>query len=260
VRFAEATALTHLGDGRFSAHLQPGWDAFGGVANGGYVLALAAKAAVAATERQDPISVTAHYLGPGRSGTDVIMSTRVVKNGRQFSVAQVDMTSAVSLTISAPATCGDAIDDGPPTGLPDLPTPAACVPIVPGDPLPPPMAGQIETRMHPDDAAFVERPTGRARLRGWFRLLDGEPLSTLAAILATDTWPPPLFVAQGPTGWIATLALTVHIRSRPRADWLACVFDRNVISGGTVSWDGTITDESGRLVATCRQLALLPRV
>ena len=260
MRFAEATALSELGDGRFSAHLQPGWDAFGGVANGGYVLALAAKAAVVATGRQDPISVTAHYIGPGRSGSDVTISTRVVKNGRQFSVAHVDMTCADSLTISALATCGDAAEEGPLADFPDLPPPDACVPVVPGDPLPPPMVGQIETRLHPDDAAFLQRPTGRAGLRGWFRLLDGEPLSTLAAILATDTWPPPLFIAEGPTGWIATLELTVHIRSHPRTDWLACVFDRNVVSGGTVSWDGTIADERGRLVATCRQLALLPRV
>lgn len=259
MRFAEATDLQDLGDGRFSAHLAPRWDAFGGVANGGYLLALAAKAAVIATNREDPISVTAHYLGPGRSGTDIELATHVLKSGRQFGTARVDVTTDGSPTIAVLATCGTAPDDGTHVGPPDLPAPEDCPLVVPGDPLPPPMTGQIETRIHPDDAFMIRGPSGHARLRGWFRLLDREPLSTLAAVLATDTWPPPLFAAHGPMGWIATVELTVQIRSRPQGEWLACSFDRNIISGQTVTWDGTITDEAGLLVATCRQIALTPR-
>ena len=70
---------------------------------------------------------------------------------------------------------------------------------------------------------------------------------------------PPIVAANGVAGWIATVELSVQIRSRPQGEWLACLFDNNVIAGGSVSWDGTITDEWGRLVATCRQLALMPR-
>ena len=55
------------------------------------------------------------------------------------------------------------------------------------------------------------------------------------------------------------MELTVQIKSRPQGEWLACVFANNVVTGGTVSWDGTITDEQGRLVAMSRQLALMPR-
>lgn len=259
MRFAEATRLTERGSGKFTAQLQTGWDAFGGIANGGYLLALAANAAVNVTGRDDPISVTAHYLGPGRSGSDVHLDTRVLKAGRQFGTAAVDMTSDGVPVISALAMCGTAPAEAIDLGPPDLPPPEDCVLAVPGDPLPPPMTAQIETRLHPDDAFTKNGPTGHARLRGWFRLLDGEPLSTLVALLATDTWPPPLFAANGPMGWIATLELTVQIRSRPQGEWLACVFDRNTVTGGTVSWDGTLTDENGLLVATCRQLALMPR-
>lgn len=259
MKFAEATRLTARGSRQFTAHLQPGWDAFGGIANGGYLLALAAKAAVDVTEREDPISVTAHYLGPGRSGADVDLDTRILKAGRQFGTAAVDMTSEGTPIISALASCGTAPVETIDIGSPDLPPPDDCVLVVPGDPLPPPMTGQIDTRLHPDDAFTVNGPTGHARLRGWFRLLDDEPLSTLVALLATDTWPPPLFAANGPMGWIATVELTVQIRSRPQGEWLACVFDQNTITGDIVSWDGTLTDETGRLVATCRQLALMPR-
>ena len=258
MRFAEATELAERGDGGFSAHLAPGWDAFG-AANGGYLLTLAAKAAVVATGREDPITVTAHYLGPGRSGSTVDIATRVLKTGRQFGTAAVDITAHDAPTISALVTCGVAGATGIDLGAPDLPPPDDCVLLVPGDPLPPPMSSKVETRIHPEDAFMVRGPTGNARVRGWFRLLDDEPLTTLAALLATDTWPPPLLAAHGPAGWIATVELTVQIKSRPQGEWLACVFANNVVSGGTVSWDGTITDERGRLVATCRQLALMPR-
>jgi acyl-CoA thioesterase len=259
VNFARATQLTSIADGRFGAQLQPGWDAFGGITNGGYLLALAANAAMTVTDREDPISVTAHYLGPGRSGTDVEISTRILKKGRLFGTASVDLTTDGAPTISVLATCGSAPNVGVDIGLPDLPPPSDCRLVEPGDPLPPPMVGRVETRIHPDDDFVAGGPTGIARLRGWFRLLDGEPLSSLAVVLATDTWPPPLFAARGPMGWIATVELTVQIRSRPQGEWLACVFDNNIVSGGIVSWDGTITDETGRLVATCRQLALMPR-
>ena len=186
MRFSEATELAERGDGRFSAHLAPGWDAFG-AANGGYLLTLAAKAAVVATSREDPITVTAHYLGPGRSGSAVDIATRVLKAGRQFGTAAVDITSHDAPTISALVTCGMAGTTGIDVGAPDLPPPADCLLLVPGDPLPPPMSSKVETRIHPDDAFMVRGPTGHARVRGWFRLLDDEPLTTLAALLATDT-------------------------------------------------------------------------
>ena len=258
MNFAQATALADHGDGRFSAHLAPGWDAFG-AANGGYLLSLAAKAALVATGREDPITVTAHYLGPGRSDTDVDIATRVLKAGRQFATAAVDITSDGAPTIAALVTCGVAEAASIDCGAPDLPPPDDCVLLVPGDPLPPPMSSKVDTRIHPEDAFMVRGPSGQARVRGWFRLLDDEPLTALAALLATDTWPPPLLAAHGPAGWIATVELTVQIKSRPQGEWLACVFDNNVVAGTSVSWDGTITDERGRLVAMCRQLALMPR-
>lgn len=258
MRFAEATRLESPDGTRFDAYLQPGWDAFG-VANGGYLLALAARAAVTAAGRTDPLTVTAHYVGPGRTGTDVRLDTRMVRDGRNLATVAVDMTADGSPILAAVVTCGTVSDVDIMHGPPDLPPPEACELVVPGDPLPPPMTAHVETRLHPDDDFRTRGPTGHARMRGWFRLLDGEPISSLAAVLATDTWPPPLFAAHGPSGWIATIELTVQVRSRPRGEWLACSFGNTIVSDRTVSWDGLITDEAGRLVATCRQLALLPR-
>ena len=47
--------------GQWSASIHPGWD-IAGNANGGYLLAVAARALAGATGRPDPVTVTAHYL------------------------------------------------------------------------------------------------------------------------------------------------------------------------------------------------------
>ena len=64
--FDAATAVTALGDGRYRARIDEGWD-IGGNANGGYLIALAARAIHDMVGRP-PLSVTAHYLARGRSG------------------------------------------------------------------------------------------------------------------------------------------------------------------------------------------------
>jgi hypothetical protein len=65
--FSEATRVEHRGGSTWSAAIEPGWD-IGGNANGGYLLVLAARAMAQATGSPDPVSVTAHYLRPGKAG------------------------------------------------------------------------------------------------------------------------------------------------------------------------------------------------
>ena len=51
--FAAASAVTALGDGRYSAEVQPRWDVVGN-AQGGYLMAIAARAAAEECGRPDP--------------------------------------------------------------------------------------------------------------------------------------------------------------------------------------------------------------
>ncbi len=80
--FATATAVQPAAAGQWSASIHPGWD-IAGNANGGYLLAVAARALAAATGRPDPVTVTAHYLSPGRPGS-VRIAAEVLKEGRRF--------------------------------------------------------------------------------------------------------------------------------------------------------------------------------
>ncbi len=126
---------------------------------------------------------------------------------------------------------------------------------------PPPLMAQIEVRLHPDDLGFVRgEPTGQGRIRGWFRFREGQPIETLGLLVAADTFPPTVFNAHLPVAWSPTVELTAHIRARPRpGSWIACSLTAHHIGGGFVDEDAELWDDSGRLVARSRQLALLPR-
>ena len=143
---------------------------------------------------------------------------------------------------------------------PDLPAPDACAPLEPTETMPPPFAGRVEIRLHPEDAGFRTRgPSGRALMRGWFRLPGGEIVDSIGVLLAVDSFPPTAFNARLPMAWVPTIELTAHLRARPVAGWLACRFSTRFVSGGFLEEDGEIWDVSGRLVAQSRQLALVPR-
>ena len=60
--FDRAVARHRVGEGRWQVEIQDGWD-FAGTPNGGYLLSIASGALIELTDRPDPITITAHYLG-----------------------------------------------------------------------------------------------------------------------------------------------------------------------------------------------------
>jgi len=263
-RFAAASAVTPTGDGTFAGTVQPGWD-IGGHANGGYLLTIATRALLAATGRPDPVSVSGYFLSPGQAGP-VTVATRVVKQGRRFTTASALLEAEGRPVLSVLGTFGDLgataagdsllVDGGPP----DLPPPDECVLIHATDTFPPPFMGQVELRIHPDDLGFATGPRrGPARIRGWFQLRDGEPTDTVALLCALDAFPPAVFNADVPTGWVPTVELTAHVRARPAPGPVRCVFTTRYVTAGFLEEDAEIWDGEGTLVAQSRQLALVPR-
>jgi acyl-CoA thioesterase len=122
------------------------------------------------------------------------------------------------------------------------------------------MMAHFEERIHPEDAGPLQgRPTGKAVMRGWFRLHDQEPIDPFALLMIADAFPPAVFNAELPLAWTPTLEMTTHIRGTPAPGWLRCRFATRFVSGGLLEEDGEIWDETGRLVALSRQLALVPR-
>jgi len=261
--FAAATAVEATGGGAFRGAIAPKWD-IAGNANGGYLLAIGARALVAATGRPDPVTVTAHYLAPGRPGP-VDITTTVVKQGRRFATGTARLRAGDRPLLALLGTFGDLSEesdallvDGAP---PDLPPVEECVYFAPTDTFPPPFNGRVDMRLHPDDTSFAgPRRSGIARVRGWFRLPDDEAVDTIGLLLALDAFPPTIFNADLPVlGWTPTVELTTHVRARPAPGWLRCRFTTRFVTGGFLEEDGEIWDTRDRLVAQSRQLALVPR-
>jgi acyl-coenzyme A thioesterase PaaI-like protein len=266
--FTTATAVSRVGDGRYLGEVAPGWD-IAGNANGGYLLAVAARAMAAAAGRPDPVTITAHYLSPGKPGS-LEVDTTVVKAGKRFTTVSATMSGAGRPVIAVLGTFGDLASDAAtewPTRVearpPDLPPVEDCLPMTRGpeaDGGPPSFITKIDLRLNPDDAGFVRgMPSGQMRVSGWFRLQDDEPVDGLGLLVAVDAFPPTIFNASLPVGWTPTVELTAHVRARPAPGWLRCVFTTRFVTGGYIEEDGEVWDDTGALVAQSRQLALVPR-
>jgi acyl-CoA thioesterase len=264
LRFADASAVAKVGESTWRGEVQPDWDIFG-VSNGGYLMAIAARAMSEAAGGRLPVSLTSHFTKPVSAGP-VEVAVEPVKVGRSFSTMRAQLASeADSLSL-----LGSFADPERPehdvtyTGAspPQMPPPEECVrarPAVDG-PLPPPLVAQFDQRIHPEDAnALKGQPSGVARTRGWFRLLDDEPFDPFTLLLVADAFPPAIFNLDLPMGWTPTLEMTTQVRARPTTEWLRCQFTTRFVTGGLLEEDGEIWDDAGRLVALSRQLALVSR-
>jgi acyl-CoA thioesterase len=262
VLFREASKVTPINASEYQAALAPNWD-IAGVVDGGYTLAVAGRALQHRTGR-DPVSVTAHYLSPGRTGP-LTVATDIIKAGSRFTtgsalVRQDDRPVMALLGSFGEYPEQDDVlrrDDQPPSLPPpdDLPR----VRHQPGAPFPPPFMERIDVRLSPDDSGFFDgRPSGEPRMRGYWRLLDHEPCDAIALLLAADSLPPTTFNSGLAIAWTPTLELTVHVRSVPVPGWLRLDFRTRAISHGRLEVDGLIWDASDRLVAMSRQLMLVP--
>lgn len=248
----------------YTGAIAEGWDVVGN-ANGGYLLALGARAMSEAAARPHPLSVTAHYLSPGKPGP-ITIDPQIVRAGRRITTVRASLQSAEKPLVELLGSFGDIgsiegperVDAHPP----ELPPPDDC-PRSKHDPslgFPPALMNKVDMRLHPDDAQFIRgAPTGEPSIRGWFRLVDDEPLDVFSLLLATDAFPPTIFNANLPVSWSPTVELTAHVRGVPAPGWLRCRFSTRFISGGMMEEDGEVWDTTGRLVAQSRQLALTPK-
>lgn len=262
--FADASAV-HGGDGRWQGTIPDGWD-IRGITNGGFIMAMATRAMEAESDGRELISATGNFVNPGTSGPVEIV-VEPLKSGRSLSTMTATVSSEGKSLVyvtgvyahpDRPKPDEDLVLGGPP----ELPSPDDCIRATPAEDreFPPPLTGNIDLRVHPEDASALEElPGDRPLIRGWFRLLDDEPIDGHGVVLATDCFPPAIFNSPYPTGWTPTIELAIQVREPHPSGWLACRFETHFVTGGMLEEDGQLWDERGRLVALSRQLALVPR-
>lgn len=260
--FEAATAVTADGDGadgRWCCDLDPGWQ-IAGKLNGGYLLSVLARAALAelGDAYRHPVAATAHYVASPRPGPGRVQ-VAVLRRGRATAQARVSLHGPDGPAVEALVTCGQ-LDPAPPyfDGVPrvELPALADCPRLpVQGPGFDVPLMAVLAEHLDPATMGWaVGRPTGAGELRGWLAFDDGREPDPLALLTVVDALPPASF-DLGLSGWVPTLELTAHVRAVPAPGPLAVRQRARHVAGGRVDEECDVWDSSGRLVATGRQLA-----
>lgn len=252
--FLRDTASTRVGDEVYEAQLGEGWT-IGSIANGGYMMATAARALGQALAHPDPITLTGHFVDRGEVGPASV-HTELIRAGNQFSTGAARLIQQGRERLRVTATFGDlAAQQGASFAAdspPSAPDPSQCV-AAPRDLK---FTHRIEIKFPPAYAGWLQgQVTDQAEHVGYIRFADGAEPDLLSLLIFADAFPPTVFAKFGPLGWVPTLELTVHLRAKPAPGWLLARFRTRYMTQGLLEEDGEIWDSSGQLVALSRQLA-----
>lgn len=258
--FSAVTAVRPLGADRFAADVHPDWT-IGGKPNGGYLLALMGRAAVAVSPHPDVIAASAHYLHSPEPGP-VEVAVEVLRRGRSASQLRARLVQDGRPCIEALFTTSELDPDSKPYWTGGVPEPGAerfadCIrlPGVTPTGMAVPVMEQLDLRVAPATLGFgAGRPSGRGELRGWLALLAEEGFDPLALLFAVDSFPPATFDIEA-SGWVPTLELSVYVRALPAPGPVQVLHRAQLIDAQRVDEVCWVWDCTGRLVAQGTQLA-----
>jgi hypothetical protein len=273
VELAKASAVEPLGDGRYGAVLDPGW-AVGSKPNGGYLLAVLARAAVAEAAAPTgpgapapiarlphPAAVSAHFLAAPDAGPAEV-AVEVLRQGRTATQTRATLLAGGKRCVEALVSCGRLRPAGIPywssVPVPDLPPESECAPAPATDPrFPVPMFGEVELRVDPVTAGFaVRQPAMAGEIRGYVRVARTPP-DPYALLVALDILPPATFDLGLVGSWVPTMELTTFLRALPADGPLRVRQRARLVADGRVDEDCDVWDSTGALVGSAVQLAAL---
>ena len=249
----------------YDATIDAGWS-IGDKPNGGYLLAMMGRAAVAAVSATEgpahphPVAATATYVSsptPGPARIDV----ELLRRGRRMSQARTRLVRDGATCVEATFTVGRLDPAAEPWwndgAAPTVPPFEACA-STPADPpggLALPIMERVDIRLDPAVLGFrAGRPSGAGELRGWLRFRDGFAPDALSLLYALDAFPPATFdLAE--TGWVPTLTLTAYVRALPAPGPLLVRQRAVLVEADMVDEICHVWDTRGRLVAQGTQLA-----
>ena len=264
-QFDTATAVEPITAGRYAATIDPVWS-IGGRPNGGYLMAILARACclTAGPDQPDPLAISASFPASPVPGP-VEIELDVVRRGRAFTTLRARMTQGGQAQVDAVVTCGHLPDRSTTTydgsTPPVLPLADQCVELpTEGPGFEALLMSVVRQQIDPAVLGWAAgKPSGDPEIRGYVSLADAREPDPLALVLFVDAAPPPTF-GLGVRGWIPTLQLSAWVRRRPVSGPLVVRSRATLVTttdAGTGFTDETceIWDSTGALVATGAQLA-----
>jgi acyl-coenzyme A thioesterase PaaI-like protein len=257
--FREATTLRRAADGRYSVDLDADYG-FAEALNGGYIMAVLARAALEASERPHPVATATSFLHVVRPGPAEVV-VEPLKSGRTTAVARVrlvqDDRSAVESLITTGTLDGavEPVYSATTGGLPPL---AECVTFT-GRDSDKGFVSRVDLRYDRATMGWLDgQPSGTPEIRAYFRLRETYEPDAIVLALAVDVLPP-VALNTGASGWTPTVEMTWHMRAVPAPGWLTLHGRGRLVSDGWFDEDVEVWDSAGRLVAQSRQIARLGR-
>jgi acyl-CoA thioesterase len=264
--FDAATAVTALGGATYRAELSEEYAVLGNP-NGGYLLAVLARAATAqlvaaGTNHPHCLAASVSFVRPPRCGTAELHVT-VHRAGTRISHVRASLVQDDRLAADAELACGRldrerrVVYERPcPVVLPDV---EACERRPAGglDGVSVEIMNRVDLRLDPATTGFVRGDLAEeAEVRGWLRLADGRPMDPLALLFAADVLPPATFPI-GSTGWVPTVQLSTYVRAIPADGWLVARQLARSVADGLVDEVCELWDANGTVVAQATQLAMV---
>ncbi|EED36874.1 conserved hypothetical protein [Luminiphilus syltensis NOR5-1B] len=252
-KFTRDTGVTAGANNEWHGELHSGWRV-GEIPNGGYVLALIARALRQSLPHRDPLTINAFFLAPTRLG-EVLVRTDSLREGRgtSFGSAELWQDEELKVRVTAAFTDLDRLSGEQWLG--------AAAPAVPDfDALKAQTARALEIH-HSVEMRMVRGfdvfEQGKRPMTGefiaWLQHCDAAPADTLDLIMMADIMPPPVFTVLGPFGWVPTIEITVQCRARPAPGPLLGRHLSRYLTRGIIEADGELWDSEGQLVALSRQ-------
>lgn len=259
----EADTAVSGGDGRYHATLSDGWELWGPA--GGYVSAIALRAAGAHSRFDRPASYSCSYLGVA-DFAPVDIEVVSLRRARRSEVARVTMFQKEQPFLEATVW---TIDDGmnglvyDAVPMPEVPGPGELVAWQDVSPPEGPFErfwSMIEERMLREwYGSWEERPVGPPVREGWCRLrpkptFDDPFLDAARSLLLIDTmgWPAAMMSQTGRSSFVApTIELSARFhRLVPNSEWLLSVVRSPIAADGLIGSTAQVWAEDGTLVAS----------
>ncbi|NUU23342.1 MAG: thioesterase family protein [Streptomycetaceae bacterium] len=262
--FADATTVIRTSTA-YAADLDATWT-IGGKPNGGYLLAIMARAALAeaaasGSAHVHPLTASASYVtapDPGPAEVQV----ELLRVGRSVSQARARLSQDGRTCIEAAFTLGTLAEGtdpwwgvNPPAPLPAREHLMRIPAHEPSSGIELPLMDEVALQLDPAGLGFaVGAPGGTGEFSGVVEFADGHPADPVALLFLADVLPP-VTMDLGATGWVPTLQLTVYVRAVPTPGPLTVRHHARLIEGGLMDEACEIWDAAGRLVAQSTQLA-----
>jgi acyl-coenzyme A thioesterase PaaI-like protein len=264
--FEDATTVAG-GEGFYTAELDPMWTV-GGNPHGGYLLALMARAAIAADDdasHPHPLAASAVYLSPPSVGPATV-TVEVLRRGRLASQIRAQLRQQDRVHVDVQFTLGRLDPDTEPYRSyyppPDVAPFDQCrrgSTDPRGTGVHVGMLDMVDQRLDMSSLGKHDKADpnpyrgGSGELRGWVGFADGTPFDPVSLLYVVDSFPPATFTI-GTVGWVPTMTLTAYIRALPSPGSLRMRQRVGMLAGNLADQVCEVWDGRGRLVAQATQL------